>query len=92
MSAPPCPTLNYSAPPTSEWAGVIIDSFAAADYRALRNEKRIQAVLLGVKGVGGDRWLGRWDVAYTTTQRPASGVFAGHLEMTSIRSSNAFRL
>jgi hypothetical protein len=49
---------------------VIIDSFAAADYRALCNEKRIQAVLLGVKGVGGNRWLGRWDVAYTTTQRP----------------------
>jgi diaminopimelate decarboxylase len=31
---------------------VIIDSFAVADYRALWNEKRIQAVLLGVKDPG----------------------------------------
>jgi hypothetical protein len=31
---------------------VIIDSFAEADYRALRNEKRIQAVLLGMKDPG----------------------------------------
>src|SRR6202162_2536481 len=28
---------------------VIIESFAEADYRALCNEKRIQAVLLGMK-------------------------------------------
>ena len=94
---------------------VIIESFAEADYRALCNEKRIQAVLLGMKdprlcgggciddamvavlvhrrlllsGVhariglrmnafvsyGGDRWLGRWHVAYTTTQRPDIGVW-----------------
>jgi diaminopimelate decarboxylase len=31
---------------------VIIDSFAEADYRALCNEKRIQAVLLGMKDPG----------------------------------------
>jgi hypothetical protein len=31
---------------------VIIDSFAEADYRALCNEKRIQALLLGMKDPG----------------------------------------
>ena len=46
-----CPTLNLSAPPTSV-GRVIIDSFAEADYRTLCNEKRIQAVLLGMKDPG----------------------------------------
>src|SRR5271166_1804598 len=55
-SSPNAPTDRRRAleraGPVGEEAGrgrVMIDSFAEADYRALCNEKRIQAVLLGMK-------------------------------------------